>query len=37
MYMNFMDYTNDNCMALFTNDQSSRFQATMQFGDFRKI
>jgi PKD repeat protein len=36
MYMNFMDYTNDNCMALFTNDQSSRFQATMQFGDFRK-
>jgi len=36
MYMNFMDYTNDNCMALFTNDQSARFQATMQFGDFRK-
>jgi len=36
MFMNFMDYTNDNCMALFTNDQSARFQATMQFGDFRK-
>ncbi|MBK9794007.1 MAG: T9SS type A sorting domain-containing protein [Sphingobacteriales bacterium] len=36
MFMNFMDYTNDGCMALFTNDQSARFQATMQFGDFRK-
>ena len=36
MFMNFMDYTDDGCMALFTNDQSARFQASMQFGDFRK-
>ncbi len=35
MYVNFMDYTDDNCMAMFTNDQSARFQVTMQNGDFR--
>ncbi|MCB0507648.1 MAG: choice-of-anchor J domain-containing protein, partial [Bacteroidetes bacterium] len=36
MYMNFMDYTDDNCMALFTNDQATRFYATMEYADFRK-
>ncbi|MFN8283538.1 MAG: M43 family zinc metalloprotease [Chitinophagales bacterium] len=36
MFQNFMDYTGDNCMALFTNGQSARFQAVMQFADFRK-
>ncbi|HUM51564.1 MAG TPA: M43 family zinc metalloprotease, partial [Chitinophagales bacterium] len=36
MFQNFMDYTGDNCMALFTNGQSTRFQAVMQNADFRK-
>ncbi|HNC72823.1 MAG TPA: M43 family zinc metalloprotease [Chitinophagales bacterium] len=36
MFMNFMDYTDDNCMAMFTNDQSARFQVVMQNADFRK-
>ncbi len=36
MFMNFMDYTDDNCMALFTLDQKARMQTTLQFGDFRK-
>lgn len=29
MFMNYMDYVNDNCMAMFTNGQKSRVQATM--------
>jgi PKD repeat protein len=29
MFMNFMDYTNDGCMFMFTNDQKARIQAVM--------
>ena len=29
MFMNYMDYTNDACMNLFTNDQKSRMLATL--------
>ncbi|MBL0063569.1 MAG: T9SS type A sorting domain-containing protein [Bacteroidetes bacterium] len=29
MFMNYMDYVNDNCMAMFTNGQKSRVDATM--------
>src|SRR6202008_3661105 len=29
MFMNYMDYTNDACMYMFTNDQRTRVQAIM--------
>ncbi|MBS1653002.1 MAG: T9SS type A sorting domain-containing protein [Bacteroidetes bacterium] len=35
MFQNFMDYTDDNCMSLFTNDQSTRIQTAMNFGTYR--
>ena len=30
MYMNYMDYTDDNCSNLFTNDQSARMHSTLE-------
>ncbi|MCE3226566.1 MAG: hypothetical protein K0S32_1117 [Bacteroidetes bacterium] len=35
MFMNFMDYTDDAAMYMFTPDQSARFQTAMQNGTFR--
>lgn len=35
MFMNYMDYSNDNCMNLFTNGQKARMQAMFASGGFR--
>lgn len=35
MFMNFMDYTDDLCMYMFTTDQRTRIQTTMANGTYR--
>lgn len=35
MYQNYMDYTNDNCMNLFTQDQKDRMRAILEFSPSR--
>lgn len=37
MFMNYMDYTHDNCMNLFTNGQKARMQAMFAAGGFRNV
>lgn len=36
MFMNFMDYSDDACLYMFTNDQNTRIQTALTFGTFRK-
>ncbi|HPQ08276.1 MAG TPA: M43 family zinc metalloprotease [Bacteroidia bacterium] len=36
MFMNFMDYTDDACMYMFTVDQNTRMQTAMTNGTYRK-
>ena len=35
MFMNYMDYTNDQCRIMFTQDQANRMQTAMAYGTFR--
>lgn len=35
MFMNFMDYTNDDCRVMFTEDQAERMQTAMMTGTYR--
>ncbi len=37
MFMNYMDYTDDGCMSLFTGDQKTRIQTAMANGTYRKL
>ncbi len=37
MHENFMEYTEDACMGLFTHDQKARMLAAMEIGEFRSV
>ncbi len=37
MFMNFMDYSLDNCMSLFTNDQNTRMQTALANSSLRSV
>jgi len=37
MFMNYMDYSDDDCMYMFTPDQTTRMQTAMSQGSFRNL
>lgn len=37
MFVNYMDYTDDSCMTMFTKDQSDRMNATLNIAPYNKL